>query len=445
VKLTTPGLNLSVAPESNLVINGSLDFSDGPSYDYVTNSGEAAETNVNQPNIIRSVSPLVGLVMASTANYNTIGSATLSILDEPGAATALPKHQRDYVVGPIMQYASGSTSYLFPHGGIMDGVECLQAYRLNFSAAPAVSGIQRISSQWSAATMPNIAATHCILPGTPAAEQWTGTWQWNPFDISGFPVLLASGGLTYNVSLRPVNAAPMGTAGTVIRHFLGTPAIVNCAASAYDLNSTLPQILFSEGAGYHIPTPLPVEQLAIQATPVGDHIRVDWTTSAETNSSHYDLQRSFNGKDFATMETGIPAAGNTTLRSSYSRPDFAVQPQVMYYYRVVQYDLDGANTVSPVVQAMLGQGTPALSAQLFPNPATQQLSLRVFSPEAQAASLTMYDHLGKRVHTQQLGLASGAQYIDLTDALARLADGQYAVVLQTGNAQWQDRLIKLKD
>jgi hypothetical protein len=309
----------------------------------------------------------------------------------------------------------------------------LQAYRLNFSAAPAVSGIMRISSQWAAATMPNIAATHCILPGTPAAEQWTGTWTWNPFDITGFPVLAAAGGLTYNVSLRPVNTAPSGTAGTGIRHSLATdPAIVNCAASAFNLTSTLPMVLFSEGGGYHILTPLPVEQLAIQATPVGDHIRVDWTTSAETNSSHYDLQRSLNGTDFSTMETGIPAAGNTTLRSSYSRPDFAVQPQVMYYYRVVQYDLDGANTLSPVVQAMLGQGTPALSAHLFPNPATQQLSLRVFSPEAQTATLTMYDHLGKRVHTQQLGLANGTQFIDLTNALARLADGQYAVVLQAG-------------
>ncbi|MBX3103281.1 MAG: T9SS type A sorting domain-containing protein [Bacteroidetes bacterium] len=447
VRLTTPGLALDPVEGSSLVVHGSLDFSDEPSFINATYSGEAPATNSNSTNVITNTNSLGGLVMAGTADYNIIGTSTLSILDEPGAGTADPKHERDYVVATIVQYTNPGTSYIFPLGGTLNSVECLQAMRLNFSVAPSASDIVRIMGTWSVTPMADISATHCISPGTPAAEQWTGTWGWIPFDNIGFPVFAATGGLTYNVSLRTVNAAPVGAVGTGIKHTLDTdPAVVNCAASAYDLSSTLPQSLFSEGGGYHIPVPpMPVEQLAIRATPVGDYIRVDWNTSAETNSSHYDLQRSLNGVDFNTIVSDIPAAGTTQQRSEYTRPDFAVQRSTLYHYRVVQYDHDGANTISPVVQAMLTDGVARFSAGLYPNPANEQLNLKVYAPQATMANLVLYDNLGKRIHQQRVYLAGGDQVVDLTPVLKTVADGQYALVLQAGSFHWQEKLIKLKD
>ncbi|MFN7709161.1 MAG: T9SS type A sorting domain-containing protein [Sphingobacteriia bacterium] len=434
VLLTTPGLDMSGVAGQALAVTDHIDFS---------NTGM-------QANII----DLGGsdLVLGSNASYNN------SIVDIPGAASPNANHQREMVVGgDIVHFTSaGRTLYQFPLGGTNGpSGRTLQSLRITTSGN-VTPDVDRFVASWQPAKMPNITVSNCLSTDN-QLMQWTGTWAWEAFrhntgTTASVPAL--TGGREYNINLRSVDANTGGNAaGTVIVH--GTTAIptsVSVSSIAhctppdpYDLSSQNPMTSFSSGAGYTIsPTPLPVENLRLRASEAGDFISLNWSTSSEINSSHYILERSLDGLSYTAVSQNIAAAGFTDNASFYKHNDHGVSFNTTYYYRVQQYDLDGASSTSNVVQAMLTAGNNGFRASFMPNPATNTLRLSVFSPRAQTVTYRMYDYSGKLVVTNTLEVEQGSSTVDASHVLNRLATGTYAIVLEAGGEQIHQRLAHMK-
>ena len=89
---------------------------------------------------------------------------------------------------------------------------------------------------------------------------------------------------------------------------------------------------------------LPVDLMHFDAVLVEDHhVNINWTTASEINTNHYEVERSFDGKNFATLYR-VAAAGKTRVLTSYTSKD--VNPLPINYYRLKMVDHDGTYTYS---------------------------------------------------------------------------------------------------
>ncbi|TVR42022.1 MAG: T9SS C-terminal target domain-containing protein [Cryomorphaceae bacterium] len=97
-------------------------------------------------------------------------------------------------------------------------------------------------------------------------------------------------------------------------------------------------------------SPLPLEWLDFTARPDAFGVHLDWLTGSEQNTSHFEVQRSANARDFYNIGT-LSAAGFSSQVLSYYWLDH-LPMRGMNYYRIRQIDFDGAYTYS-VVRAVL--------------------------------------------------------------------------------------------
>lgn len=109
-------------------------------------------------------------------------------------------------------------------------------------------------------------------------------------------------------------------------------------------------------------TALPVEFSAFEGERKENDVSLFWSTESEENNSGFTVQRSFNGNDFHKIGT-IVGKGNSSETQVYDFTDTAIRltaPTNTVYYRLLQYDFDGAMAYSEVIAVDLG-----LSMQQF--------------------------------------------------------------------------------
>ena len=93
--------------------------------------------------------------------------------------------------------------------------------------------------------------------------------------------------------------------------------------------------------------------------------RVVWTTVSENNTSHFELERSFNGVDYSTVQTAS-AAGYSTEEIEYELDDH-IRDFGTVYYRVKQMDTDGEKSYFGPKAV---HSKDAIGISVVPNPVT---------------------------------------------------------------------------
>lgn len=91
---------------------------------------------------------------------------------------------------------------------------------------------------------------------------------------------------------------------------------------------------------------LPVKLTKWEAIPLSTKIKLQWTTSAELNAGHFDIERSADGINFIPVAT-VQAAGNSQSDIHYSKDDTDPLPG-RSWYRLKMVDIDGQTEYSPV-------------------------------------------------------------------------------------------------
>jgi hypothetical protein len=185
----------------------------------------------------------------------------------------------------------------------------------------------------------------------------------------------------------------------------------------------------SVSAGVEQLSPLPATGLLLNAVLSGNDVLLKWKTLSESNTDHFEIERSADGINF-TQLAGKTAAGNSSIELSYDFTDPNMTGNI-YYYRIKLVDFDGKVSYSNI--AVVRKAGSIKRITTFPNPAASQINLE-FSNAKGNYTVSMYDQAGQEVHTQRVSIGYTVQYITINRK--SLAAGSYFLrVIKDNNSE----------
>jgi len=144
--------------------------------------------------------------------------------------------------------------------------------------------------------------------------------------------------------------------------------------------------------GFFDPAALPVNLLNFDGkADEANHVRLAWNTAQESNSSHFEVQRSKDGTNWNGIGT-VSAVGESKIVHGYTFLD--LNPfSGDNLYRLKMVDLDATFAYSRIINVKL---ETAFSLNLFPNPTSDMLKIEA-SNGAGVQKVQIYSLLGKLV------------------------------------------------
>lgn len=184
-----------------------------------------------------------------------------------------------------------------------------------------------------------------------------------------------------------------------------------------------------------IPLPLMLTNLTVQSTGDGQ-VNLRWTTSMESNTSHFEVERSVDGKNFTRIGR-VESAGNSNTLRSYSMVDGTGGEETLYY-RLKMMDRDARFEYSPTKKISLAQR--GLKFQLTPNPVLTTANLRIDGQARGNMSLSLFNQTGARV--RDWTVTKNASTLTHTISLEGLPAGLYLLSVKGDGINYNERLLK---
>lgn len=295
----------------------------------------------------------------------------------------------------------------------------------------ALTGTQAISSATGVVNPANAntVALPTSFPGgcTTCKFRLNMTRTTQPDLIIGFPVILGTGTVNFN---EPVSGS------TIV-----TPRTGTTASGSFWANATAGSRPF----GLQPAFALPITLSHFSANKLGERsTKLDWRTSSEINSSHFEIQRSVDGIEWAHLGD-VAAAGNSTSTRSYDFIDDKLplgrSKNQIFYYRLRMVDQDGAFKYSDIRGVNFNINDRG-DVSIYPNPAAQFFNLDLtgidFSID-EKATVFIYDMSGKLVRQKDI-IGSGIEPINVSELPAEA----YNVIIRHGDQQYSKRVIVTK-
>jgi hypothetical protein len=228
---------------------------------------------------------------------------------------------------------------------------------------------------------------------------------------------LADGTTLVNSFVAPLAGLGGGSAAVFASGFLDPSGNQNGAA--FGLFAAL-----ANGAVVQLnPGVVPVELTSFTGAVVGNDIQLKWSTATELNNRGFEVQRSINGSDFATIAF-VEGFGTTTEQKQYTFTDRNVTARVNHAYRLKQIDFDGTFDYSQVVN--LGYTLPVEFAleQNYPNPFNPTTNIIYSVPVNSNVTLDVYNLIGQKVVTLFEGEVEAGKHTSQFNA-SSMSSGMY--------------------
>ncbi|MBO7133722.1 MAG: choice-of-anchor J domain-containing protein [Bacteroidales bacterium] len=185
---------------------------------------------------------------------------------------------------------------------------------------------------------------------------------------------------------------------------------------------------------------LPIELTSFTATCDGRSTLVEWSTATERNNDYFVIERSDDAIEFTEVGR-VAGAGNSIEQLDYTYNDYGIHGGDNYY-RLVQVDYDGTRTVSEIVVANCVEsatdGDPDVLA--YPNPFNGELTLVLDNFSNRAATIEVYDMLGKLIYTEKASAPQNSYETILN--LSNLPSGAYTVRVSTNDFVINRNVVK---
>lgn len=282
---------------------------------------------------------------------------------------------------------------------------------------------------WPSGFMPELT---CGTPGTPAAG--SGAFQGKLIDMTlDATVVLYSngnncGGGVYNLVYHPtIPNAYISTTSQCVIAAQNTVEFVSNRTGGSNFSCTMANN-----------NPLPVELVSFTSVQDKDQITLEWSTTTETNNSHFDVERSINGGNFERIGT-VAGAGNTISEMNYSFVD--PRPAAgLNYYRLKQVDFDGAFEYSSVIKVEVGSNS---HLRFYPTKISSTGTLEYQTAVKTTVPVQIVDMYGRVVRSEPYSMEKGINRIELQ--LADLPAGMYFITVQEKNrSRTTVQVMKLK-
>ena len=170
---------------------------------------------------------------------------------------------------------------------------------------------------------------------------------------------------------------------------------------------------------------------------------ISWLTENETNNDHFEIERSFDQKNFSIVALIFAPEENTSGSNKYSYNDKTKDlnsHQIVYYRK--QIDIDGQITYS-AVKIVRFNSTNQTIVQVYPNPYMDKVNVNFNSDENGKAELRMINANGQVVASKKSIISKGYNNLQLTD-LSSKGTGLYVVeIIINGNLNTTQKLMKL--
>ncbi len=210
------------------------------------------------------------------------------------------------------------------------------------------------------------------------------------------------------------------------------PAVIRDNANNQITLANIPR--FSEWTAGDESMPLPVSLLHFDALRTDNQtVKLTWNTLQAQNISHYEIQKSPDGQIFQSI-------GNVDLQDfdgsllSYNFTDW--QGEGAAYYRLKFVEINANPTYSH--QVLVREGVQALRMEIFPNPTTERVSLRL--PEQENIQFQLVNEAGQVILKTQGELSAIEQLLNAQ--LTQLPVGLYILQAKDGQKRYEVKLMK---
>jgi hypothetical protein len=379
--------------------------------DLLYNDVQKDTTGLEMPataNVLRNlfINNILGVTLGASVTVNNklslqngelfTGNFMLNISNAAGGTTTDPAIERinGYVKGRMSRTIGTSAGVrIFPLGiGLLQGYrEC----KIDYITAPAAAGTLSVQHFNSAAP------AQSGLPLTDGAVIISNTapYYWQADAASGL-----SGG-SYNVALTAEGT--QGVTGLSTLRILKRPSaggswVLDGTAGTNSGTSTAPVVIRNGLSGFsqftiggNAANQLPLTLLSFTGVVINTGVELRWKTTRETNTAHFDIEKSSNGLNFITIGKTDATAGYA-IENNYQYKDESVVGN-KYYYRLKMVDKDGRFTYSPVILV-----TAAGAGLLSVYPTVTQYTITVVNNTGRACAL--YNAGGQYVKALVIGV-----------------------------------------
>jgi hypothetical protein len=201
--------------------------------------------------------------------------------------------------------------------------------------------------------------------------------------------------------------------------------------------SYLPNTGYIFSQTWTISKTIPLEMLGFEAQKKNKDVFLNWRTTNEHNTSHFDVQRSTDGKQFFTIGT-VKSQNKTTL-NSYDFVDKNL-PSGTLYYRLEQFDNDGKSTFSPIRSI---EKSDKFYYEMSPNPTRDVLTISGNADYNMDMTVEVFNELGRLMYQKKTSITEGG--FEHKVNMADFAEGTYWVFLRLPNGfSVQKTVVKVK-
>ncbi|MEO6637261.1 MAG: T9SS type A sorting domain-containing protein [Ginsengibacter sp.] len=188
---------------------------------------------------------------------------------------------------------------------------------------------------------------------------------------------------------------------------------------------------------------LGVKYRSFDAYALNNTVKVTWITESENNNDHFEVERSFDQKEFKTIGLVFGNEGNVSTQSKYSFDDKAknISSHKVVYYRLKQIDFDGKITYTEIKMVRFGSDAKT-TVQVFPNPYMEKINVNFTNEEDGKAELRLINGKGQIVVASKSLVVKGYNKLQLTNLSTQVA-GLYIVdVIVNGKLIDTQKVIK---
>lgn len=174
------------------------------------------------------------------------------------------------------------------------------------------------------------------------------------------------------------------------------------------------------------PTALAIDDIQLTAETAVTGVQLAWTVATITDIQQFSLERSFDGKNYATIQTLVASD-----RLHYDFFDASAPYGKPIYYRIVAQTTNGNLYYSNLQRLKIA---PAPLVSVAPNPTTGNLTIK---SEAKLQSWQIYDALGRLIQQSVITESTNESNLNLNNQAA----GIYVIQIQTEQSETTQKII----